>query len=1142
MRTPTAFCVPLFVLLGVLFGASGAQPAELATSEVAKLTDSAGFVDAYFGWMAAAVSGDTAVVGSDPSDSSLGVACIFERNRGGADSWDLVKRLTTPLATPYDQKFGRAVAIDGDTVAIGGWNYVLVYERNQGGANNWGLVQSITDATSNNLGNKVGLSGSTLVASAPNEGGTTGAVFVYERNQGGADNWGLVKQIDRPGTLYAYFGIRLAFNNDTLLAGFSSGSNVVYLFERNQGGSENWGQVATLVPSDANAYSFGVGLAVEGDMAVVGDPSATTAVGSAYVYERNQGGVNAWGEVTRLTASDGGVDDHFGWSAGVANDTIVVGAIGDSLNKIYIFRRNHGGADAWGEVESTRAADTVTGFGVSDKFGSALSIDGGTIVVGAYSDDDLGDLAGTAFIFERTGTTWDEDTEITSHATGSNGDGMKVAQSGDMLVVGVPFYDAAGMQRSGAVYVFERNWGGSAENWGLVTMLEASDKAAGDDFGNAVAVEGDTIVVGSRYDDDAGSSSGSAYVFTRNQGGADNWGQAKKLVASDAAIYDAFGVSVSIDVDRILVGATGKSSNEGAAYLFERNYDPAAPSTPSAENWGQRKKLTGASGANLKFGLGVVSGDTVLIGAYGEGSLTGAAYVFERNQGGADNWGQVKRLTASDAATDDYFGGSVSLDNDTAAVAAWYKSGGGAVYVFERNYDPAAPGTPSAENWGEVEKIVASDAASNDSFGLALAIRWDKLLVGAYRDDDGGTDSGSAYLFERNDGGAESWGEIAKVVAADATMGDGFGYSVDLGHDMAAIVSVWDDDGASNGGSVYIFRWNAVTLDADLGITKDDGVTEANPGGSVTYTIQVSNAGPDAVTGAAVTDTFSSDLTCSWTCVAGSGAACTAGPVAGNITDSVDLASGSLVTYTAVCSIDGAASGSLVNTAAVAPPTGVTDANPSNNSATDTDTLVVPQADLSITKDDGAGEATIGGSVVYAITATNAGPDAANGATVADAFPADLTCSWTCDADGGASCTPGPVAGDISDTVNLPTSGEVTYTAVCDIDGAASGTLENTATVAAPALVTDPNLSDNSATDTDTLVADPPETLDLDGMTMVGAQTFEAGRTITVTDFVVEAPGGNVTFRAGESVIFGDGFVVEAGCEVTVEIDPTLIP
>ncbi|HXV92435.1 MAG TPA: pre-peptidase C-terminal domain-containing protein, partial [Pseudonocardia sp.] len=236
-------------------------------------------------------------------------------------------------------------------------------------------------------------------------------------------------------------------------------------------------------------------------------------------------------------------------------------------------------------------------------------------------------------------------------------------------------------------------------------------------------------------------------------------------------------------------------------------------------------------------------------------------------------------------------------------------------------------------------------------------------------------------------------------------------------------------------------------LSADLSITKTDGVATATPGGSVTYTITASNAGPDNVVGATVADTFPAALTCTWTCVGAGGGTCTAGPVAGNIHDLVNQPAGGSVTYTATCNIALSATGSLVNTATVA--SAIADPNANNNSATDTDTLT-PTADLAITKTDGVATATPGGSVTYTIVASNAGPSNAPSATVADTFPAALTCTWTCVGAGGGTCTAGPVPGNINDAVSLPAGGSVTYTATCNIAPSATGTLVNTATVASP--------------------------------------------------------------------------------------------
>jgi uncharacterized repeat protein (TIGR01451 family) len=261
---------------------------------------------------------------------------------------------------------------------------------------------------------------------------------------------------------------------------------------------------------------------------------------------------------------------------------------------------------------------------------------------------------------------------------------------------------------------------------------------------------------------------------------------------------------------------------------------------------------------------------------------------------------------------------------------------------------------------------------------------------------------------------------------------------------------------------------DALGASADLAITKTDGVTTATAGGSVTYTIVASNAGPsDAPGGAIVADTFPAGLTCTWTCAGAGGGACNpSGP--GNIGEAVFLPAGGSTTFTALCTVSPAATGTLSNTAVISMMGGgPTDPNPANNSATDSDTIAA-SANLAITKTDGVTTVPAGGTVTYTITASNAGPSNATGATVADTFPAALTCNWTCTGAGGGTCAASG-SGNINGTVNLPAGSSVTYTASCTVSGSATGTLSNTATVTAPAGVTDPAPANNSATDSDTL-------------------------------------------------------------------------
>ncbi|MEO8196260.1 MAG: Calx-beta domain-containing protein [Thermoanaerobaculia bacterium] len=291
-------------------------------------------------------------------------------------------------------------------------------------------------------------------------------------------------------------------------------------------------------------------------------------------------------------------------------------------------------------------------------------------------------------------------------------------------------------------------------------------------------------------------------------------------------------------------------------------------------------------------------------------------------------------------------------------------------------------------------------------------------------------------------------------------------------------------------------------VQADLSITKTDGITVVAPGGSTTYTIVAANAGAHNVTGATVGDTIPAFLTCNWTCSGAGGGACTAAG-SGNINDSVNLPAGGSVTYTLSCSVSLSATGSILNTATVS--SAIADPNAGNNSATDTDTVNASSAELSIAKSDGSPTEIPGTTVTYQIVALNSGPDAVSGATVVDNFAGILSgCSTSCVGTGGGSCTAGPVSGNLNDTaVNLPVGASVTYTATCNIAANATGTLVNTATVSSS--IFDPNPANNTSTDTDTLVP----TANLSITKTNGVTTVSPGQNTTYTIVAANAGPSN---------------------------------
>ncbi len=363
--------------------------------------------------------------------------------------------------------------------------------------------------------------------------------------------------------------------------------------------------------------------------------------------------------------------------------------------------------------------------------------------------------------------------------------GFSVAVSGDTAVVGARFDDAAG-SNSGSAYVFVRN--PSDGTWTQQAKLTAMGAAAGDNFGFSVSVDGDTAVVGAYQDDDAGSTSGSAYVFTRS---GSTWTQQAKLTAADAATGDHFGFSVAVSGDTAVVGARFddfRATNSGSAYIFTR----------SGSTWIQQAKLTASDGAFVDlFGSSVaINVDTIVVGAKNDddaGSNSGSAYVFTRS---GTMWSQQVKLTAGDAAAGDNFGISVAVSGDTAVIGAFLdddaSSQSGSAYVFSR----------SGSTWTQQSKLTAADAALADQFGISVSVSGDTAVVGAYSDDDAGFQSGSAYVFSRS---GSTWTQQAKLTAADAATGDRFGISVSVSGDTAVVGANQDDDAGANSGSAYVF-------------------------------------------------------------------------------------------------------------------------------------------------------------------------------------------------------------------------------------------------------------------------------------------------------------------------------------------------
>ena len=382
--------------------------------------------------------------------------------------------------------------------------------------------------------------------------------------------------------------------------------------------------------------------------------------------------------------------------------------------------------------QKVTASDGMT----NSYFGSAVALNGPTALIGADGDNSF---KGAAYLFTKLNGVWSQGQKLTA-SDGMPGDefGYRVTLGDATLVVGAFTATVNGNTTQGAAYVFSK----SSNTWTESQKLTANDGGLFDNFGAAVALDGETIVVAANGATVGGNpAQGAVYVFTLSNG---SWTQTQKLTANDGAAYDNFGLSVALQGSMILIGspraAVGNSAAQGAVYVF----------TQSNGTWTQTQKLVASDGAaNDSFGESVaISNSIALVGAYNATVNNhpgqGAAYVFTNSNG---SWGETQKLTASDGTTNANFGNALALDSTRALIGADVSTVGnntsqGKAYVFEE----------SNVNWNQSYTLVASDGATDDFFGAAVTLDGPTLLVSTPHPTIGGnTYQGAAYFYALRD-------------------------------------------------------------------------------------------------------------------------------------------------------------------------------------------------------------------------------------------------------------------------------------------------------------------------------------------------------------------------------------------------------
>jgi hypothetical protein len=571
-----------------------------------------------------------------------------------------------------------------------------------------------------------------------------------------------------------------------------------------------------LTASDGAANDqLGFSVATDAGTIVVGAPfddNAAIDQGSAYVFVRTGGSLFFQ---AKLTAADAASNDNFGYSVAVNSDTVVVGALrGDAGSALdsgaaYVFVRN---GSSWFQQAKLTASDAA----LNDEFGCSVGISSNDVIAGARLDDvGANSDQGSAYVFVRSGTSWSQQQKLTEQTGGFTNDqfGYAVAIAQNRVVIGSPF-DNAPAPNQGSAYIFTR----SGAIWNLLQKLTSNNGLTGDSFGVSVAMDSNSIVVGSYLDDINGTpDQGSAYVYSI--AGA----LQQKLFTGDGTTGDAFGISVAVAGNTVVIGASfddiGANANQGSAYLFLR----------SGTVWTQEQRLTAADGAANDFiGSSVAisrTGETMVVGAYlddvSANADQGSVSVFFLSN---ETWIEQQKLTASDGAADDESGFSVAISGDTVVVGAplddiGANSDQGSVYVFVR----------SGTSWTEQQKLTAGDGAESDFFGYSVAISGETIVVGALFDDGapGNESQGSAYVFLRS---GTSWTEQQKLTASDATSQDSFGRSVTVAVDTIVIGAYAADDLE---GAAYVFVRSGATWTEQQKLTASDGAAGYQVGSSV---------------------------------------------------------------------------------------------------------------------------------------------------------------------------------------------------------------------------------------------------------------------------------------------------------------------
>ena len=633
------------------------------------------------------IKGDLILVGADEDHTDTGnysgSAYVFEKV---GSTWVKRQRLI-PTDGRSGDRFGSAVAVLDDGLMIGADAKGNPDNSTKQGSVYWFTRKAgIWIERQRILGAGDFLSGERFGASIAAEGGrvVVGAkrvAWVLERT---GSEWSKVSMLSPvpniPGTNTPFAQVSLS--GDRAALGFppqfpaSSGNGGVAIFSHN---NDVWAQTQQLFVEEGNSKGFGHSLHLSGEQLIVGalfaDSTSNPAAGKAYMFTMSPP-EGSWEADGALELGDSGSGDGFGFSLDLDGDTLVVGAPGDDtpsgadMGSAYVLDRSAGDWQHRQRLEGVPIGDFAG-------FGTAVGLEGDTLIVGAPRDrpSDSPIVDGSVFVFERAGDEWSQSTKLMLETRDSEF-GTRLDLNSEVAIV-----TSTGIE--GAASIFRRSGG----EWSLEQRLTSPTSPHRTTYAGAVAIDGDTAVVGARR---SGLSDGKVFVYERS---ADQWSLSATLSASVSADGSGFSIAVAIDGDHLAVGSNpgGGRGAPGSVYVYER----------SAEGWGVPQRLE-ADSPTSAYGFGeslAIDGSTLAISAIGDNQIkadglfetrtryqTGSVYIYQRAEG---PWAQSQRLFNTSAAAGEGLGGMpVALNMDTL--------------VF---------GTPRARGWDPLGSLVLGQGA-----------------------------------------------------------------------------------------------------------------------------------------------------------------------------------------------------------------------------------------------------------------------------------------------------------------------------------------------------------------------------------------------------------------------------------------------